>query len=208
MIRATYRRPWWFVPLQEGSRRAKYHIFTRLMTPTPEDLLLDLGSGAGTFLEAFYPWPERILALDVSWKKLHELREVFPAVQAVVGDGTRLPFPDGSIDLVFCNAVLEHIPAAIRLSMAEEVRRVAKRYFVVVPNRRFPFEPHSKTFFLHWLPRRHFLAALSALRKLGLVRVGADYYFELPSVREMRDLFPEALVTTALGGAHIVVHKR
>jgi len=208
VIRATYKRPWWFVHLQECSRRAKYRIFTRLMAPTPEDLVLDLGSGAGTFLEAFYPWPHKIVALDVSPKKLHELREVFPAVPAVVGDATRLPFPDGSVDCVFCNALLEHIPPATRPLMAEELRRVAKRYFVVVPNRQFPFEPHSKTFFLHWLPRRHFRAALFVLRKLGVVRVAADYYFELPSVREMRNLFPEAITTTTMLGAHVVVYRR
>lgn len=37
--------------------------------------------------------------------------------------------------------------------MAEECRRVGRRYYVHTPNKGFPIEPHLLTSFIHWLPR-------------------------------------------------------
>lgn len=77
-----------------------------------------------------------------------------PGLTFVQGDGTTLPFPDKSFDLVFSNSVIEHLGSAeSTLSFASEVRRVGKCYFVQTPDAAFPIEPHLYTPFLHYLPR-------------------------------------------------------
>jgi len=71
-----------------------------------------------------------------------------------------LPFADDEFDLAFSNATIEH--AGTRAAQAEFVRelvRVARRSFVVTPNRWFPVELHTRLPFVHWLPPRSFARA-------------------------------------------------
>lgn len=73
--------------------------------------------------------------------------------RVVAGDGCRLPFADGSFDLVFSNSVIEHVggPEEQR-RFADEIARVGRRYWVQTPDRTFPVEPHLLTPGLHFLP--------------------------------------------------------
>jgi hypothetical protein len=72
----------------------------------------------------------------------------------VAADGCQLPFGNQSFDIVFSNSVIEHVgsPEA-QARFANEIQRVARRYWVQTPNRWFPLEPHLLTPFLHYLPR-------------------------------------------------------
>lgn len=68
----------------------------------------------------------------------------------VIGDGTRLPFLDGSFDIVFSNSVIEHLRNRdAQMQFASEVRRVGKCFFVQTPHRYFPIEPHYLTPLIH-----------------------------------------------------------
>ncbi len=71
----------------------------------------------------------------------------------VVADGLKLPFRDASFDLVYSNAVIEHVGdgADQRRFMAEH-RRVGRCWVVTTPNRWFPIESHTRMVLLHWLP--------------------------------------------------------
>ena len=122
--------------------------------------------------------------------------------RVVLASGLALPFRDRSFDVCFSNSVIEHVgDARARADFAREVRRVAKRYWVQTPNRRFPLETHFVCLFLHWLPFhmtrrliRHF-SLWGWMTKASQVEVDeALRRLTLLDEREMRELFPDARI--------------
>ena len=196
------------------SRIHKFDLFLRELAPTADDSVLDVGvdpsgwgdvkdQGQTNFLEHFYAWPQRITGLG-----LHdgvEFRQRYPECSYVQGDGTKLPFADGSFDIVFSNAVIEHVgDEAAQTAFAAEVRRVGRRYFVTTPNRWFPIETHTRLPLVHWLPQSTLRDRLyRAARKPW-----APGDFRLLSRPQLQRLFPDArirnlgmtLVATGSGG--------
>lgn len=148
------------------SRRRKHALFLEAMRPTPETTVLDVGVddfGFGAartdhgscatlnFFEEHYPWPDRITALGQHEGTTFAAR--YPSIPYVRGDATELPFEDGAFDVVYSNAVIEHVGGheAQRRFVAEALR-VAPRVFVTTPNRWFPVEVHTRLPLVHWLP--------------------------------------------------------
>ena len=67
-----------------------------------------------------------------------------PRVEAMVGDGRSIAFEDDAFDLVISNSTMEHVgQRAEQRKMAREVQRVGRRFYVQVPCRWFPIEPHT-----------------------------------------------------------------
>jgi SAM-dependent methyltransferase len=148
------------------SRRRKFGLFMETMAPTAETTVLDVGvddvafgersvnegsCGTLNFFEDLYPWQERLTAVG-----LHEgarFRASYPAARYVQGDALELPFEDGSFDIVFSNAVIEHVGGEEeqRRFVAESLR-VGRRAFITTPNRWFPIEVHTRLPLVHWLP--------------------------------------------------------
>jgi SAM-dependent methyltransferase len=146
------------------SRRRKLRLFLEELNPTAATSVLDVGAdelafgegdGCGTlnFFEEHYPWPERITALG-----LHDgvgFRDRYPGIRYVQGDACALPFADGEFDIVFSNAVIEHVGGVERQQeLVSEAIRVGSRVFITTPNRRFPIEVHTRLPLVHWLPDR------------------------------------------------------
>jgi SAM-dependent methyltransferase len=144
------------------SRERKLRLFLDALQPTSETTVLDVGAdelgfgdgdGCATlnFFEERYPWPERITALG-----LHDgagFRARYPRIPYVQGDACSLPFEDGAFDVVFSNAVIEHVGGRARQrQLVAEALRVGRRVFLTTPNRRFPIEVHTRLPFVHWLP--------------------------------------------------------
>jgi len=152
------------------------------------------GDGCGTlnFLEEMYPWPERITALG-----LHEgagFRARYPGIRYVQGDACALPFTDGEFDIVFSNAVVEHVGDRERQrALVSEALRVGRRAFITTPNRWFPVEVHTRLPFVHWLP--------DALSHPAYRALGKDFATEnhLLSGRELASLFPGRVRIVNLG---------
>ena len=145
------------------SRERKLRLFLQELRPTADTTVLDVGAdelgfgegdGCATmnFFEELYPWPERITALG-----LHDgagFRARYPRIPYVQGDACALPFGDGAFDIVFSNAVIEHVGGHERQqAFVREALRVGRRVFLTTPNRWFPIEVHTRLPLVHWLPQ-------------------------------------------------------
>jgi SAM-dependent methyltransferase len=178
------------------SRRRKYAEFIETLKPSGDDTIIDVGvndreySANDNYLEKHYPHPERITA--VSQQSLDYFRARYPKVTAVIGDGLKLPFPDRNFDIVFSNAVIEHVGDRDRqLLFIRELRRVAGRGYMTTPNRHFPIEVHTRIPLLHLLlPKRWFDRFLAVIGKGW----AAGDYMHLLSRRDLESLLKAAAI--------------
>jgi len=185
------------------SRRRKLRLFLEELHPTAETSVLDVGAdelafgegdGCGTlnFFEEHYPWRERITALG-----LHDgtgFRARYPTVRYVQGDACALPFADDEFDIVFSNAVIEHVGDRERQQqLVSEAVRVGRRVFITTPNRRFPVEIHTRLPLVHWLPDQ------LAHRVYGAVGKGFATEIRLLTKDSLEALFPGHVRIVNLG---------
>ncbi|MCG8430181.1 MAG: methyltransferase domain-containing protein [Candidatus Omnitrophica bacterium] len=144
------------------SRREKFDLFVKLAQPRPEDTILDVGvipfvQRYSNFLELWYPYPDRITALTTEpLEEFSAFREKFPLVNLVAGDGKKLDFADNSFDIVFSNAVIEHVGGRrAQAKFLHELIRVGKKVFVTTPNYFFPVDSHTLIPLVHLLPVKY-----------------------------------------------------
>ncbi|MDA8340691.1 MAG: class I SAM-dependent methyltransferase [Actinomycetota bacterium] len=84
--------------------------------------LLDVGGGAGYLTVALRSAGARCVLVDADASEL--AWRGAPPPGSVVADGTRLPVPDGAVDLVVSSNVLEHVAAPFAL--VDEMARVLR----------------------------------------------------------------------------------
>jgi SAM-dependent methyltransferase len=185
------------------SRKRKLRLFLDELRPTAETTVLDIGAdelafgegdGCGTlnFFEELYPWPERITALGL--QDGSRFRARYPHIEYVQGDACALPFDDDAFDIVFSNAVIEHVGGHERQRrFVSEAVRVGRRVFLTTPNRAFPLEVHTRLPFVHWLPD-----SLSH-RAYDLVGKGFAKDVRLLSAGSLKALFPGRVRVVNLG---------
>jgi len=107
-------------------------VDTILESLSPDQLVLDIGSGHGSFQYSKYN--SRILAIDVAFDATPRL--VSPdRILYARGDSQALPLASGTIDFAVCNHSLEHV-ARIRETLAELARVLKPDGFlwISVPN--------------------------------------------------------------------------
>jgi SAM-dependent methyltransferase len=185
------------------SRERKLRLFMDELRPTPDTSVLDVGAdelafGEGdacrtlNFFEERYAWPERITALG-----LHDgegFRARYPDIAYVQGDACDLPFEDGEFDVVFSNAVIEHVGGREQQrKLVSEAIRVGRRVFITTPDRRFPVEVHTRLPLVHWLPDE---LAHRVYRAAGK---GWASELHLLSRRSFESLFPGRVRIVSLG---------
>lgn len=179
------------------SRAKKFDLFHSLFRPASEDRVLDIGASGEVFLrytfEDIYPYPERIIAGGYALNEVASARHYYPQPNYAVFDGCALPFPDKSFDLVFSNAVIEHILGPGRQQrFAQEVMRVGKSWFVTTPNYWFPFESHYHLPFIQFMPvgvQREYNRLLGSH-----IPKGTTQELGLLSARQLQRLFPSSQI--------------
>lgn len=141
--------------LSAHARQATYSGFRRSVQPSPATRILDIGvsdeEGPETnMLEQLHPWGSAITAVGLGAGD--EFMRRYPESAYVqIQPDARLPFPDKTFDVVWSNAVLEHVGGLDqRSSFIKEAARIANRLYFIVPNRWFPIEHHTAIPLLHW----------------------------------------------------------
>ena len=168
------------------ARRRRYDWYRQAMRPRPSSEIVDVGAGAAWSLASLDP-SAHVTSVD----RRDPLGSRRPAHQSFVrADACALPFPDGTFEIAYSNSVVEHIDPSRRQAFAREVRRVAQRYWVQTPNRHFPLEPHALLPGVQYLP--------PGLRRkawrLSPRQIPYEDSLELLDARELRALFPDALI--------------
>lgn len=184
--------------LMRHFRRSRMRKFERLLAITPRTRVLDIG---GTPLNWSYASVHpRVTVLNLP----HE--RVDSGYHWAVGDARRLPFADGSFDVVFSNSVIEHVGGLEdQRRFAREVMRAGKCYWVQTPNRWFPVEQHLLTPLVHFLPlawQRAIVPRFSFWTWIARPRADQQKFFiehylkdvRLLDARAVRELFPDAIV--------------
>ena len=171
----------------------KWQLFVAEFRPNPTTTVLDVGfqdaqhQAADNFIESHYQWPAQITALGI--EEPTHFSERYPDVNTVVYDGRDFPFADQSFDIVWSNAVLEHVgDQYAQILFLREARRVGRSVFLTTPNRGFPIEVHSRLPLLHWLPKETFD---SILCRIGMPQFAGDY-MRLLRLGELRRLLAAA----------------
>ncbi len=187
------------------SRIRKLELFRETMKPLPQDRVLDVGaqvSSNPTDVQLIdeYPWKENITAVNLSTNHLDEIKKRYPMVGTELADARRLPWPDKTFDIVFSNAVIEHVgDAADQRQMASEIMRVGKRWFVTTPNRWYPFEFHTRLPLVTCFPWHSYLWFSKVVRYnpcRGRYVFGSQYpaTLRLMSEGDMRHCFPNSRI--------------
>lgn len=105
--------------------RAQRAIFAASGPGPDRAIVLDLGGGTG-LLRRCWPATDMYICLDNDSEKLHGFRSKYPADIVLLANATRLPFRDGSIDIVLCSNVTHHLTDEGLAQLIAESARVLK----------------------------------------------------------------------------------
>jgi SAM-dependent methyltransferase len=109
----------------------------------PAGEVLDVGCGTGALAARVAAAGYQVTGIDPSEGMLEVLRRRAPAVRAIHGSGTELPFESDAFDLVYCVAVMHHVaePGEVRKTLTEMVRvsRPGGRVLIWDHNPRNPY---------------------------------------------------------------------
>lgn len=189
-----------FEPLQRHFRARRMAMLAKTIGLRADMRVLDVGGTIEIWRLA--PVMPRIVLLNQAFWP----HQIAGAEGVILGDGTTLPFPDQSFDLVFSNSVIEHVgDRAAQARFAAEIARVGKQYWLQTPSRYFPVEQHMWTPFVHWLPRAWQAAILKRFSVWRLVtshnaaerEFYVNHYLDtirLLSAADLAALFPGATI--------------
>jgi ubiquinone/menaquinone biosynthesis C-methylase UbiE len=182
-------------------RRKRFTLFNSLIESLPKPLnILDVG---GT--QIFWERMGLINRVDanITLINLCEVEVTYPNFISIIGDGRDMTkFKNKEFDVIFSNSVIEHVGHyEQQRELANEVRRVGKRYFLQTPNRYFPIEPHFLFPFFQFLPLKikvflliHF--SIGWYKKISQKQKASQEInaIRLLNERQLKNLFPEAKI--------------
>ena len=166
-------------------------LFSSRFQPRQSTTVLDMGGDS-------FNWTMIAVRPRVTILNIYEQSNKADWASYVVGDGCHTGFPSQSFDVVFSNSVIEHVGGIERQrEFAAECMRCGRAFFVQTPNKWFPFDTHTLSPFIHWLPQRLFRKLVRFTPRFIFFKTDpgdlADFSnMHLLTRREMRDLFPGA----------------
>lgn len=118
--------------------------------------VLDVGCGWGIIDAYVALHAGNLVGIDSDEEAIASARRNFrnKNLTFLAGDGLRLPFGDGSFDLVICHQVYEHVSDSQKLF--DEIYRVLAPggvCYCAAINKWFPWEPHIGLPFLSYFPK-------------------------------------------------------
>jgi len=183
-----------FKKIQDQSRKKKFELFMRTFNPTEITSILDVGCGEGNFLELMYPFKKSITCIDISEKNIEKFKKLHPNIKIMQGNAKDMPFEDNSFDIVFSNAVIEHVgDINEQKKFAKEISRVGRNYFITTPNKFFPLEPHYRFPFFQFIPKK-LQKILTNHFSIGNYPKGYWEDINLLSSNQLKELFPESKI--------------
>ena len=177
-----------------SARKKMFDIFAVKMDFDQNSSVLDVGVTSdaqfneSNYFEQFYPYKDKIVC--VGTEDGSHLEKKYPGLKfSSVRPGERLPFLNQSFDIVFSNAVIEHVGNKQNQQFfIGELLRVSKHFFITTPNRWFPVELHTSLPLLHWLPKEAYRKLLS---RLGLNYWAKEENLNLLDKRGFFEVFPQ-----------------
>jgi hypothetical protein len=181
--------------IEKRLRARRFKILKKLLSPLPRPLkILDVG-GRFDFWKC-----DDLGEIEVTLLNLTSENGLPPGFIYVLGDGRSLgAFTKSDFDVVISNSTIGHVGDWYdQRRFAEEITRLATRYFIQTPNHWFPLDWRTFIPFFHWLPallqsellyrfnRKRFSSSVSAVHWVGLVRN--------LSRRDLCILFPDATI--------------
>jgi SAM-dependent methyltransferase len=125
-VRAYYEAFWRDAPADPEPWAWERRRALLLGSVRPGERVLDLGCGAGRFVAALRSAGAEAVGVEVAQAALDRAAEVAPGADLrLLGDDGTIPLDHGSVDLVWCSEVLEHVADGVAL--LGEVRRVLRR---------------------------------------------------------------------------------
>ena len=192
----------YFGYLHTKSREEKFRLFVKLLKPTPSMRILNVGASGPNFafaeqFESLYEHPHQVTGGGISLSEVQDYRHSFPGVRSLVFNGCALPFRDKSFDVVYSNAVIEHLADHYaQQRFATEVARVGRGWFVTTPNLYYPVEPHYHLPLVQFLPQSW---QRSLVKGLGRTPHGN---LNLLTKRQLQRLLPDGDVIDV--GSHFI----
>ena len=165
-------------------RRRRFALFNGYLARLPRPLtVLDVGGTVAFWRRMGIEGADyRVVILNLPEALAAEAEPTEANLSREAGDATALEgFEAGAFDVLFSNSVIEHVGDwAAQQRMADEVRRVARAYFVQTPARSFPIEPHFHVPLFQFMP--------VALRVALVRRFALGWYPRLPEKGEAEEL--------------------
>jgi hypothetical protein len=182
-------------------RKKRFAVFLKKISPTRAMSLLDVGGYPSSWTQ-YKPVVGCLDILNIHPVILKEIDCLHYNIQAIIGDGCNLVFPNNSYDIVFSNSVIEHVGSyENQKAFASEVRRVGKSLWIQTPAYECFIEPHYLAPFIHWLPKKWQKKLIRNFTIRGLLdqptSAEVDNMVEttrLLSLNEFKSLFPDCEV--------------
>ena len=170
--------------------------------------VLDVGCGTGEAHAALLPHVGSLEGADISPVSLEIAAERSASVRYHLYDGRRLPFSDGSFDMVFAACVLHHVEPEARQAFVAEMRRVTRRGGLVALAEHNPVNPLTRLVVARCafddgvVLVRH-RAAVAYLRGAGVTPTDAPYILFFPWSSRAARLVEQLLRRLPLGAQYV-----